>query len=76
MPLQESQNFQLIKGKKWIFQLTAYVGSMKGSLTATMLISSCSMAFRKTIRPMRPKPLMPTFTGAMILKRSEYMVYL
>lgn len=41
-------------------QLTAYLGSMKGSLTATISISSCSIALRNTIRPIRPKPLMPT----------------
>lgn len=40
--------------------LTAYLGSMKGSLTATISTSSCSMALRKTIRPIRPNPLMPT----------------
>lgn len=40
---------------------------MNGSLTATISISSCSMAFRKTIRPIRPKPLIPTLVGAMIL---------
>lgn len=39
---------------------------MKGSLTATISISGCSTALRKTIRPMRPKPLMPTLMGAML----------
>lgn len=33
---------------------------MKGSLTATTSTSPCSTALRRTIRPMRPKPLMPT----------------
>ena len=28
-----------------------------------MSMSSCSMAFLKTMRPMRPKPLIPTLTG-------------
>lgn len=44
---------------------------MKGSLTATMSISSCSMALRKTIRPILPKPLMPTLIGAMIASLFE-----
>lgn len=34
-----------------------------------MSISSCSMALRKTIRPIRPNPLIPTLVGAMILRR-------
>lgn len=33
---------------------------MKGSLTATTSTSPCSTALRRTMRPMRPKPLMPT----------------
>lgn len=48
-------------------KLTAYLVSMKGSLTATISISGCSTALRKTIRPMRPKPLMPTLMGAILL---------
>lgn len=55
-------------------QLTAYLGSMKGSLTATIWMSSCSMALRKTMRPIRPKPLMPTLTTILtvVMKTGKY----
>ncbi len=52
-------------------KLTAYLVSMKGSLTATISISGCSTALRKTIRPMRPNPLMPTLMGAILLVLGE-----
>lgn len=40
---------------------------MKGSLTATTSTSGCSTALRKTIRPIRPNPLMPTLTIVAVL---------
>src|SRR5277367_4156447 len=44
----------------------ARVAGVVRSLTATNSISWLPIALRKTLRPMRPKPLMPTFTAAMI----------
>src|SRR5580704_4950918 len=44
----------------------ARVAGVVRSLTATNSISGFPRALRKTLRPMRPKPLMPTFTAAMI----------
>lgn len=40
---------------------------MKGSLTATTSTSGCSTALRKTMRPIRPNPLMPTLTIVAVL---------
>ena len=39
---------------------------MKGSFTATMSTSLCSIALRKTIRPMRPNPLIPTCADVLV----------
>src|SRR5271163_3347042 len=44
----------------------ARVAGVVRSLTATNSMSGLPIALRKTLRPMRPKPLMPTFTAAMI----------
>ncbi|KAH9921132.1 uncharacterized protein B0H18DRAFT_1022074 [Fomitopsis serialis] len=40
-----------------------YSRSMKGSFTATTSMSPWRRALRSTIRPIRPKPLIPTLTG-------------
>jgi hypothetical protein len=40
-----------------------YSSSMKGSLTATIVVLWFSMPALKTRRPMRPKPLIPIFTA-------------
>src|SRR5271154_610108 len=44
----------------------ARVAGVVRSLTATNSISGFPRALRKTLRPMRPQPLIPTFTAAMI----------
>merc|ERR1719377_171985 len=44
----------------WYFM---YSGDI-GELMCLMTNSGCSMAMRATWRPMRPKPLIPSFTGA------------
>src|ERR1700730_6379118 len=44
----------------------ARVAGVVRSLTATNSMSGLPIALRNTLRPMRPKPLMPTFTAAMI----------
>src|SRR5216683_733354 len=44
----------------------ARVAGVVRSFTATNSMSGLPIALRKTLRPMRPKPLMPTFTAAMI----------
>src|SRR5580698_5441841 len=44
----------------------ARVAGVVRSFTATNSISGLPRALRKTLRPMRPKPLIPTFTAAMI----------
>src|SRR5260370_35292205 len=44
----------------------ARVAGVVWSFTATNSMSGLPRALRKTLRPMRPKPLMPTFTAAMI----------
>jgi hypothetical protein len=36
---------------------------VRGEKVGEYSLSSCSMALRNTIRPMRPKPLIPTLTG-------------
>src|SRR5689334_2995603 len=41
----------------------ARVAGLVRSLTATNSISVLSIAVRRTLRPIRPKPLIPTFTG-------------
>ncbi len=41
----------------------ARVAGVVRSLTATNSMSGLPSAVRKTLRPMRPKPLMPTFTA-------------
>src|ERR1700733_12334488 len=44
----------------------ASVAGVVRSFTATNSMSGLPRAERKTLRPMRPKPLIPTFTAAMI----------
>src|SRR3984885_11863793 len=44
----------------------ASVAGVVRSFTATNSMSGFPRAVRKTLRPMRPKPLIPTFTAAMI----------
>jgi hypothetical protein len=45
----------------------ASVAGVVRSLTATNSMSGLPSAVRKTLRPMRPKPLMPTFTAMIAL---------
>src|SRR5665213_3996264 len=47
------------------FSRWASVAGVVRSLTATNSISGLSSAVRKTFRPIRPKPLMPTLTAIM-----------
>src|ERR1700679_1284020 len=44
----------------------ARVAGVVRSFTATNSMFGLPRALRKTLRPMRPKPLIPTFTAAMI----------
>ena len=49
------------------FSRWANVAGVVRSLTATNSMSGLPIAVRKTLRPMRPKPLIPTFTAMMCL---------
>ncbi len=55
----------------------ASVAGLVRSLTATNSISGLPSEARNTLRPMRPKPLMPTFTAidfGISLKVGEFLL--
>ena len=56
------------KGGNGACGTSMYFGGMKGSFTATTCTLGLFWVARITIRPMRPKPLMPMRIGADMLQ--------